>query len=196
MREHSWDGSRARRLQVADDESDSWRERRAHAYDLFRSERISAVRGHQSVPFENSSRPLAGDPESTEDQADWDGQESRWMLEFPHLCASALSVLSVNCCESTSRGLTLQVVCTSARIDLDVGAGDQGTRLGYASGGTGKIELALEAAGKTTILFELKLGEVVTTNATIVFNLQTVECKNHILTVWTIGGLDKSRRQK
>ena len=42
------DGSRVRRLQVADDEIVSWRERRAHADEFFRSARIFAGRGHRS----------------------------------------------------------------------------------------------------------------------------------------------------
>lgn len=36
----------------------------------------------------------------------------------------------------------------------------------------------MDAAGKTTILYKLKLGEVVTTIPTIGFNVETVEYKN------------------
>ena len=36
--------------------------------------------------------------------------------------------------------------------------------------------VGLDAAGKTTILYKLKLGEVVTTIPTIGFNVETVEC--------------------
>ena len=35
--------------------------------------------------------------------------------------------------------------------------------------------VGLDAAGKTTILYKLKLGEVVTTIPTIGFNVETVE---------------------
>ena len=36
--------------------------------------------------------------------------------------------------------------------------------------------MGLDAAGKTTILYKLKLGEIVTTIPTIGFNVETVEC--------------------
>jgi len=42
----------------------------------------------------------------------------------------------------------------------------------------------LDAAGKTTILYKLKLGEVVTTIPTIGFNVETVEYKYTSFTVW------------
>merc|ERR1739842_118237 len=48
-------------------------------------------------------------------------------------------------------------------------------------------------AGKTTILYKLKLGEVVTTIPTIGFNVETVEYKNLSFTVWDVGGQDKIR---
>merc|ERR1712072_766533 len=54
--------------------------------------------------------------------------------------------------------------------------------------------LGLDAAGKTTILYKLKLGEVVTTIPTIGFNVETVEYKNINFTVWDIGGQDKIRK--
>ena len=38
------------------------------------------------------------------------------------------------------------------------------------------IMCGLDAAGKTTILYKLKLGEIVTTIPTIGFNVETVEC--------------------
>ncbi|KAM3918505.1 ADP-ribosylation factor 4-like [Leptodactylus fuscus] len=51
----------------------------------------------------------------------------------------------------------------------------------------------LDAAGKTTILYKLKWGEIVTTIPTIGFNLGTVEYKNICFTVWDVGGWDKRR---
>ncbi|PAA61594.1 hypothetical protein BOX15_Mlig015442g1, partial [Macrostomum lignano] len=51
----------------------------------------------------------------------------------------------------------------------------------------------LDAAGKTTILYKLKLGEVVTTIPTIGFNVETVDYKNISFTVWDVGGQDKIR---
>jgi len=52
----------------------------------------------------------------------------------------------------------------------------------------------LDAAGKTTILYRLQLGEVVTTIPTIGFNVETLEYKNLRFTVWDIGGQDKIRK--
>merc|ERR1712083_706007 len=56
------------------------------------------------------------------------------------------------------------------------------------------LMVGLDAAGKTTILYKLKLGEVVTTIPTIGFNVETVEYKNIRFTVWDIGGQDKIRK--
>ena len=53
--------------------------------------------------------------------------------------------------------------------------------------------LGLDAAGKTTILYQLKLEEPITTIPTIGFNVETVEYKNISFTVWDIGGQDKIR---
>ena len=78
--------------------------------------------------------------------------------------------------------------------------------------------MGLDAAGKTTILYKLKLGEIVTTIPTIGqfyhfrhellgaptvlpsplfyiagFNVETVEYKNISFTVWDVGGQDKIR---
>ena len=67
---------------------------------------------------------------------------------------------------------------------------------------TGRVLfLGLDAAGKTTILYKLKLGEVVTTIPTIGFNVETVEFKpcrfgrhgNFSVTAWDVGGKDKIR---
>merc|ERR1712031_117436 len=63
--------------------------------------------------------------------------------------------------------------------------------------GTQKMRIlmvGLDAAGKTTILYKLKLGEVVTTIPTIGFNVETVEYKNISFNVWDIGGQDKIRK--
>jgi len=53
--------------------------------------------------------------------------------------------------------------------------------------------VGLDAAGKTTILYKLKLGESVTTIPTIGFNVETVEYKNLKFTMWDVGGQDKLR---
>jgi len=55
------------------------------------------------------------------------------------------------------------------------------------------LMVGLDAAGKTTILYKLKLGEVVTTIPTIGFNVETVEYKGSSLTVWDVGGQNKIR---
>ncbi len=55
------------------------------------------------------------------------------------------------------------------------------------------MQVGLDAAGKTTILYKLKLGEIVTTIPTIGFNVETVEYKNISFTVWDVGGQDKIR---
>merc|ERR1711998_810362 len=56
------------------------------------------------------------------------------------------------------------------------------------------VMVGLDAAGKTTVLYKLKLGEVVTTIPTVGFNVETVEYKNISFTVWDIGGQDKIRK--
>lgn len=55
------------------------------------------------------------------------------------------------------------------------------------------LEIGLDASGKTTILYKLKLGEVVTTIPTIGFNVETVDIVGLKLTVWDVGGCDKIR---
>lgn len=53
--------------------------------------------------------------------------------------------------------------------------------------------VGLDAAGKSTLLYKLKLGEVVNTIPTIGFNVETVQYKNIDMTVWDVGGQDKIR---
>ena len=55
------------------------------------------------------------------------------------------------------------------------------------------VMVGLDAAGKTTILYQLKLGEIVTTIPTIGFNVETVNYKNIQFICWDIGGKDKIR---
>ena len=45
----------------------------------------------------------------------------------------------------------------------------------------------LDAAGKTTIVYKMKLGEVVNTVPTIGFNVETLRYKKVIFTVWDFG---------
>ena len=53
--------------------------------------------------------------------------------------------------------------------------------------------LGLDAAGKTTILYKMKLGEVVSSVPTIGFNVETVEYKKIKFQTWDIGGQKKIR---
>merc|ERR1719382_1697553 len=55
------------------------------------------------------------------------------------------------------------------------------------------LMVGLDAAGKTTVLYKLKLGEVVTTIPTVGFNVETVEYRNLAFNVWDVGGQDKIR---
>merc|ERR1712232_1037851 len=55
------------------------------------------------------------------------------------------------------------------------------------------VMVGLDAAGKTTVLYKLKLGEVLTTVPTIGFNVETVQYKNIEFQVWDIGGQEKLR---
>jgi ADP-ribosylation factor protein 1 len=53
--------------------------------------------------------------------------------------------------------------------------------------------LGLDAAGKTTLLYRLKMGETVTTIPTIGFNVESLQIKNLHLTIWDVGGQEKIR---
>ncbi|KNA04866.1 hypothetical protein SOVF_195710 isoform B [Spinacia oleracea] len=55
------------------------------------------------------------------------------------------------------------------------------------------LMVGLDSSGKTTILFKLKLGQVVRTLPTIGFNVETVEYNNISFAVWDLGGQEKIR---
>ncbi|WFD35904.1 Arf GTPase arl1 [Malassezia cuniculi] len=55
------------------------------------------------------------------------------------------------------------------------------------------LMLGLDSAGKTTILYRLQLGEVISTIPTIGFNVETVEYNNIQLQVWDLGGQSSIR---
>jgi len=55
------------------------------------------------------------------------------------------------------------------------------------------LMVGLDAAGKTTILYKLKLNEVVTTIPTIGFNVESVKYKSLDFTVFDVGGQDRIR---
>ncbi|KAL5008247.1 hypothetical protein ScPMuIL_013828 [Solemya velum] len=57
------------------------------------------------------------------------------------------------------------------------------------------LMLGLDAAGKTTLLYKMKLNETVSTIPTIGFNVETVSpVKGISFTVWDIGGQHKIRQ--
>lgn len=69
----------------------------------------------------------------------------------------------------------------------------KGGLLSYFRGLLGSREmriliLGLDGAGKTTILYRLQVGEVVTTIPTIGFNVEQVTYKNLKFQVWDLGG--------
>ncbi|KAF2362644.1 Small GTP-binding protein domain [Trinorchestia longiramus] len=66
-------------------------------------------------------------------------------------------------------------------------------RLVYGKNHCRILMVGLDGAGKTTILYKMKLGEVMTTIPTIGFNVETVEYKNLELTVWDVGGQEMLR---
>ncbi|KAL5508369.1 hypothetical protein ACEPAF_6869 [Sanghuangporus sanghuang] len=55
------------------------------------------------------------------------------------------------------------------------------------------LMLGLDSAGKTTILYRLQIGEVVSTIPTIGFNVETVQFKNIKFQVWDLGGQSSIR---
>lgn len=65
--------------------------------------------------------------------------------------------------------------------------------IGLAKKAVRIIMVGLDAAGKTTVLYKMKLGESVVTVPTIGFNVETVEYKNIRFTMWDVGGQDKLR---
>jgi small GTP-binding protein len=56
------------------------------------------------------------------------------------------------------------------------------------------LMLGLDAAGKTTILYKIKLGDVLTTVPTVGFNVESFQHKNIHCNVWDVGGQDKIRK--
>jgi len=56
------------------------------------------------------------------------------------------------------------------------------------------LMLGIDGAGKTTVLYKLKMGEVITTVPTIGFNVETVQYRNIKFNVWDVGGQDRIRK--
>lgn len=55
------------------------------------------------------------------------------------------------------------------------------------------LMLGLDGAGKTTVLYRLKLNKYITTAPTIGFNAETLKYRNLEMTVWDVGGQEKIR---
>ncbi|KAL4442877.1 hypothetical protein ABPG74_010766 [Tetrahymena malaccensis] len=55
------------------------------------------------------------------------------------------------------------------------------------------LMLGLDGAGKTSLLYKMKLNQNVMTVPTIGFNMETVQYKNIKFNIWDIGGQDKIR---
>uniref|UniRef100_A0A0D9VJU5 ADP-ribosylation factor n=1 Tax=Leersia perrieri TaxID=77586 RepID=A0A0D9VJU5_9ORYZ len=55
------------------------------------------------------------------------------------------------------------------------------------------VMLGLDAAGKTTILYKLHIGEVLSTVPTIGFNVEKVQYKNVMFTIYVVDSLDRER---
>lgn len=53
------------------------------------------------------------------------------------------------------------------------------------------IILGVDGVGKTTLLYRLILGEIVTTIPTIGFNVETLKYKGYYWNLWDIGGSEK-----
>ncbi len=55
------------------------------------------------------------------------------------------------------------------------------------------LMIGLDGAGKTTILYKLKLGEIFTTIPTIGFNVESIYYKNLEMLIWDLGGQEQIR---
>jgi small GTP-binding protein len=55
------------------------------------------------------------------------------------------------------------------------------------------LMVGLDAVGKTTIMYKLKMNETVKTIPTIGFNVETMSYKTLTMTMWDIGGQNKIR---
>ena len=55
------------------------------------------------------------------------------------------------------------------------------------------LMIGLDVAGKTTVLYQLKMGQTVTTIPTVGFNVEMIEHKKNSFTMWDVGGQSKIR---
>lgn len=101
-------------------------------------------------------------------------------------------VASVAVCEVNCQLIGFSSIHLSFFLEFDW-ATTMGGLLSYFRGLLGSREmriliLGLDGAGKTTILYRLQVGEVVTTIPTIGFNVEQVTYKNLKFQVWDLGG--------
>jgi len=95
-----------------------------------------------------------------------------------------------------SRDATRRELATPTRLRLLRGGGTTLSRLLPILLGRQQCRIlmvGLDAAGKTTILYQLKLGEMTNTAPTLGFNVETVAYKNIEFMVWDMGGQDAIR---
>ena len=55
------------------------------------------------------------------------------------------------------------------------------------------LMLGLDSAGKTTILYKLKLDTILSTIPTVGFNVENVKFKSLNMTIWDVGGQERIR---
>ncbi|XP_053626258.1 ADP-ribosylation factor-like protein 1 isoform X1 [Cherax quadricarinatus] len=99
---------------------------------------------------------------------------------------SSILVIITSYCRAAS-------LTNHTNINKDASDINKGALLSYFRGLIGSREmriliLGLDGAGKTTILYRLQVGEVVTTIPTIGFNVEQVTYKNLRFQVWDLGG--------
>merc|ERR1711973_245235 len=100
--------------------------------------------------------------------------------------------MGVAVCEVNCQLIGFSSIHLSFFLEFDW-ATTMGGLLSYFRGLLGSKEmriliLGLDGAGKTTILYRLQVGEVVTTIPTIGFNVEQVTYKNLKFQVWDLGG--------
>merc|ERR1711973_424503 len=100
--------------------------------------------------------------------------------------------MGVAVCEVNCQLIGFSSIHLSFFLEFDW-ATTMGGLLSYFRGLLGSKEmriliLGLDGAGKTTILYRLQVGEVVTTIPTIGFNVESVTYKNLKFQVWDLGG--------
>ncbi|KUF90463.1 hypothetical protein AM588_10003100 [Phytophthora nicotianae] len=53
--------------------------------------------------------------------------------------------------------------------------------------------VGLDGAGKTTILYHLRLGKAIASIPTVGFNVETIKYEGYKLNIWDVGGQDTLR---